>query len=157
MAALALLARRYDTSVAATVGYDEALSHLVQAGSDAILVPTRTEPCGLTQLYALHYGSPPIVRRTGGLADTVVDASGEALQDGTATGFSFDDPTAEGLRGALARALHLFPRRAAWRKLQRTGMSADFGWSRSAERYMELYESAVHGGASPSMDRASAE
>jgi starch synthase len=143
MAAIALQQERYPSSVGAMVGYDEGLSHLVQAGSDSILVPSRTEPCGLTQMYALRYGSPPVVRRTGGLADSVVDATEAALDAGVATGFSFDEPSAEGLRGALARAIDAYRQPARWKKIQRTGMVADYGWSRSAEAYASLYESLV--------------
>jgi len=138
---LRALARAFPGRVALREGYDESLSHLVQAGSDAILVPSRAEPCGLTQLYALRYGSPPIVRRTGGLADTVVDTSETTLSLGTATGFSFVDPTADALRTALSRALHLHGQPRTWQQLQTHGMLADFGWKRSAERYVELYDS----------------
>jgi starch synthase len=141
MALLAAGAERYPEQVGAMVGYDESLSHLVQAGSDSILVPSRSEPCGLTQMYALRYGSPPIVRRTGGLADSVVDATEQALREGFATGFAFDEPSVEGLRGALTRALDAYRQPTVWKKLQRGGMSADFGWSRSAETYANLYES----------------
>jgi starch synthase len=143
VAAIASQKARYPSSVGTMVGYDESLSHLVQGGSDAILVPSRTEPCGLTQLYALRYGSPPVVRRTGGLADSVVDATESALHAGIATGFAFDEPSPEGLRGALARAIEAYRQPALWKKIQRTGMSADFGWSRSAETYASLYESLV--------------
>jgi starch synthase len=135
------LSRAHPGRVSVHRGYDESLSHLVQAGSDVILVPSRAEPCGLTQLYALRYGSPPVVRRTGGLADTVVDTSESSLALGTATGFTFVDPTADALRGALSRALLLFGQRQAWRRLQLSGMRADFGWERSAESYASLYES----------------
>jgi starch synthase len=143
MTAIAAETARFPSSVGAMVGYDEALSHLVQGGSDAMLVPSRTEPCGLTQLYALRYGSPPVVRRTGGLADSVVDATDSALDSGIATGFSFDEPSAEGLRGALARAIDAYRQPTVWKKIQRTGMSADYGWARSAEAYASLYESLV--------------
>ncbi|HEX7668336.1 MAG TPA: glycosyltransferase, partial [Polyangiaceae bacterium] len=138
--ALQALARAHPGQVALTLGYDEALSHLMQAGSDGLLVPSRTEPCGLTQLYALRYGTPPIVRRTGGLADTVVDATPGARKAKTATGFSFDAPTAEGLKGALERALDLYENPAEFRRIQRAGMKADFGWAGPAQRYVELYE-----------------
>jgi starch synthase len=141
--ALQTLALQHPTQIAVTVGYDESLSHLMQAGSDAIVVPSRTEPCGLTQLYALRYGSPPVVRRTGGLADTVIDATDAARRSKTATGFVFDTPTADGLRGALERMLELYDRPPEFRRVQRTGMSADFGWSGPAERYVELYEALI--------------
>ena len=103
-------ARTYPGKVGVEIGYDEALSHLIIGGSDSILVPSRFEPCGLTQLYALRYGSPPVVRRTGGLADTVVDATEATLADGTATGFAFDDETPEALLGAVRRAVALYAR-----------------------------------------------
>ena len=98
--------------VAGQIGHAEDLAHLIQAGADSILVPSRSEPCGLTQIYALAYGSPPLVRRTGGLADTVVNAEPDAVAAGTATGFVFDDPTAAALGGTLAWAIDLFPRPA---------------------------------------------
>jgi starch synthase len=141
--ALRVLARRHPDHVAVTLGYDEALSHLMQAGCDGILVPSRTEPCGLTQLYALRYGSPPVVRRTGGLTDTVVDATATARKSRTATGFSFDVPTADGLKGALGRALELYEDTAEFRRIQRAGMRADFGWGAPARRYVELYEAMI--------------
>ena len=141
MEAIADAARRYPASVGAMVGYDESLSHLVQAGSDSVLVPSRAEPCGLTQMYALRYGSPPVVRRTGGLADSVVDADEATLRDGVATGFVFDEPSPWGLRSALARAIEVYRHAPLWKKLQRTGMAVDFGWQRSAEEYVSLYES----------------
>jgi starch synthase len=139
--ALQRLEEAYPTRVAAIRGHDEAIAHLVQGGADAILVPSRTEPCGLTQLYALRYGSPPVVRRTGGLADTVVDATAEALRSGVGTGFCFDDPTAAGLRGALERAVALYQQPVQWRQLQRAAMKADFGWGQSARKYADLYRS----------------
>jgi starch synthase len=139
--ALTALAERYPGRFTAIRGHDEGIAHLVQGGADAILVPSRTEPCGLTQLYAHRYGSPPVVRRTGGLADTVVDATEEALLRGTATGFCFVEPAAAGLRGALERALALHGAPLEWQKLQRAGMSADFGWGQSARQYADLYRS----------------
>ena len=141
MRAIADGAHRYPASVGAMVGYDESLSHLVQAGSDSILVPSRSEPCGLTQMYALRYGSPPVVRRTGGLAASVVDATPSSLREGTATGFSFDEPSAEGLREALRRAIETYRQAPLWKKLQRAGMEVDLGWARSAEAYRALYAS----------------
>jgi starch synthase len=121
------------------IGYDEGLSHLIIGGSDSILAPSRFEPCGLTQLYALRYGSPPVVRRTGGLADTVVDATAASLADGTATGFVFDDETPEALLAAARRAIALYGDREAWRRLMRRGMTRDFSWTAAARRYQSLY------------------
>ncbi len=141
--AISSFARQYPDRVAALVGYDEGLAHLVQAGSDSMLVPSRSEPCGLTQLYALRYGSPPVVRRTGGLADTVVDATDDARAAGTATGFDFVDDNADALRHAIERALRLYRGKTGWRALQRSGMSQNFGWGRSAGAYAALYESVI--------------
>ena len=123
------------------IGYDEPLSHLVQAGADAILVPSRFEPCGLTQLYGLRYGAVPVVARVGGLADTVVDANEAALADGVATGFQFAPVTGEALAGALDRAFDLWADQAAWRRLQVRGMTRSVGWQAAARRYLALYRS----------------
>jgi starch synthase len=125
--------------VGVEIGYDEALSRLIVAGSDVIVVPSRFEPCGLTQLYALRYGAPPLVRRTGGLADTVVDASPARLRDKTATGFMFDEATPQALAATLARAAAIYRSRPRWRQLMRTAMTRDFSWNQSARQYVELY------------------
>src|SRR5690606_26105050 len=126
---------RMDPSRSAVrLGYDEALAHRIIAGADAMLVPSRFEPCGLTQLYAMRYGTLPIVRRTGGLADTVRD-----VREANGTGFLFDAVDADALVGAAARALLLRRDAARWRGAVRTAMAADFGWSRAAERYAALY------------------
>jgi starch synthase len=135
--------RTYRGKIGIEIGYDEALSHLIIGGSDSILVPSRFEPCGLTQLYALRYGSPPVVRRTGGLADTVVDATEATLADGTATGFVFDDETPEALLEAIRRASALYGDRTAWRGLMRQGMIRDFSWTASARQYQALYRELV--------------
>jgi starch synthase len=125
--------------VGVAFGYDEALSHLIVAGSDAILVPSRFEPCGLTQLYALRYGALPVVRRTGGLADTVVDANAVTLADGTATGFSFDEETPEALLAAVQRAAELYRDPASWRRVVTRAMTRDFSWTAAARQYDVLY------------------
>ncbi|HEX2150457.1 MAG TPA: glycogen synthase GlgA [Stellaceae bacterium] len=135
--------RSYPGKIGIEIGYDEALSHLIIGGSDSILVPSRFEPCGLTQLYALRYGSPPVVRRTGGLADTVVDATKATLADGTATGFAFDDETPEALLDAARRAIALYGDKAAWQRLMRRGMTSDFSWTASARQYQALYRELV--------------
>lgn len=132
--------------VACVMDYDEKLSHLFQAGADAILMPSRFEPCGLTQLYGLRYGSLPIVSRVGGLADTVIDASEAALNDGVATGFQFAPPTAGALGLALSRVFELFAQPAAWQRVQRRAMTRDVGWQRPAERYAALYRRLVSTG-----------
>ncbi len=123
------------------IGYDEPLAHLIEAGADAFLMPSRFEPCGLNQIYSLRYGTLPIVRRTGGLADTVVDADADALALGTATGFVFDAATPAALLAAIDRALALFRRPSAWIGVMQTAMAQDYSWARSAQRYLDLYRS----------------
>jgi starch synthase len=137
--ALLSASARHRGRVAITVGYDEALSHLLQAGSDAILIPSRFEPCGLTQLIALRYGCVPIVTRTGGLADTVIDANAAAEAAGVATGFVFSPLTRDSLVQAAGRAVAVHARPERWRAMQRQGMKADVSWAASAERYAELF------------------
>lgn len=129
--------------VATKVGYDEALAHRLIAGSDVILVPSRFEPCGLTQMYGLRYGSLPLVRRVGGLADTVVDASESAIRDGRATGFTFDAATPAALEAAVARAIEARRHPELWRRLMRHAMGQDFSWDGSAARYLQLYSDAL--------------
>jgi len=126
--------------VGVALGYDEGLSHLIIAGSDSIVVPSRFEPCGLTQLYALRYGALPLVRRTGGLADTVVDANATTLAAGTATGFAFDAETPEALLAAIQRAVALYRDRASWRRMMHQAMTRDFSWRASAREYVALYQ-----------------
>jgi starch synthase len=129
----------YRGRVGVVLGYDEGLSHLIMAGSDSIVVPSRFEPCGLTQLYALRYGALPLVRRTGGLADTVVDANALTLADGSATGFAFDAETPESLLAAIGRATSLYADRASWQRAMRQAMTRDFSWDAAARRYLALY------------------
>jgi starch synthase len=137
---------RHPGRVGVVIGYNEPLSHLMQAGSDAILVPSRFEPCGLTQLYALRYGCIPVVARTGGLADTVIDANEAALSAGVATGVHFSPVDADALRIAVRRTLALHRDRKAWTAMQKQGMKSDVSWTRSAARYAELYRSLVPAG-----------
>ena len=120
------------------IGYDEGLAHLIQAGADALVVPSRFEPCGLTQLCALRYGTIPIVSRVGGLEDTIVDADDSAA-DGRQTGFKFGPVTTENLVSVLQRACAAFHDVAAWRRIQRNGMSTDVSWRNAASRYADLY------------------
>jgi starch synthase len=129
--------------IAVHIGYDEALAHLVQAGADALVVPSRFEPCGLTQLCALRYGSVPIVSRVGGLADTVNDVEAADLAVGASTGFLFGPGTDDALAGALRRAGKLFQDKQGWRKLQLNGMSTDVSWRDRASRYAALYREVV--------------
>jgi len=137
------LAARHPGRCAAVIGFDETLAHRIEAGADAFVMPSRFEPCGLNQMYSLRYGTPPIVRRTGGLADTVVDATRRTLADGSANGFVFDEPTASALDAALRRAVAAFADREPWRALQRAGMRADLSWDRAAGRYLEVYLDAI--------------
>lgn len=123
-------------------GYDEPLSHLMQGGADAILVPSRFEPCGLTQLIGLRYGTVPVVSRVGGLADTVIDANEAALADGVATGIQFAPVTAPALAEALNRTLALFADKELWSAVVSRAMSRDVGWDRAARHYLALYRDA---------------
>lgn len=124
---------------AVIIGYDEAMAHRLQAAADILLAPARFEPCGLTQLYALKYGTLPVVRRTGGLADTVVDVRASSIADRTATGFVFEEATADDLTAAIKRALSLFREPLVWRRLQLQAMTQNFSWSASAAQYAALY------------------
>jgi starch synthase len=139
--ALREAAQRHPGQVALTVGYDEALAHVIMAGADVIMLPSRFEPCGLTQLYGLRYGTLPLVRAVGGLADTVVDCSLENLEDGSASGFVFHDLDEPSLLAALRRAFALHRRRAEWRAVQRHAMDLRFGWDRAAAHYLRVYTS----------------
>jgi starch synthase len=134
-------ASRYPGKVGVKIGYDEALSHLMQGGGDAILIPSRFEPCGLTQLYGLAYGCVPIVARTGGLADTVIDANLAAIRQGVATGIQFSPLSPDALREAITRAVSLYTEGKPWKAMQRRGMAADFSWARSGALYASLYQS----------------
>jgi starch synthase len=136
-------AQRYPLSVAVRLGYDEAFAHQVFAASDVTLVPSRFEPCGLTQLYGLKYGSLPLVRRVGGLADTVVDCTLEDLAEHKATGFVFDRFAEFDFSRAVRRALTLYERPEHWQAVVRNAMQQDFGWQRSAARYLDLYRSTL--------------
>jgi starch synthase len=130
--------------VSVAIGYDEGLAHLIQAGADALVVPSRLEPCGLTQLCALRYGTVPIVSRAGGLEDTVVDAGEDVAVTGRRqTGFKFAPFTGENLARVLQRACATFHDVAAWRRIQRNGMSTDVSWRSPASRYADLYRSLV--------------
>ena len=120
---------------------DEALAHRFIAGGDVLAVPSRFEPCGLTQLYALRYGTLPLVRRVGGLADTVVDASVDHLAADRATGFAFAEASGEAVGRRIREACALYRQPAAWRKVQRRAMAQNFSWDDSAAHYAALYRS----------------
>lgn len=136
-------AERHPGRVGLFFGYDEALSHLVQGGGDAILVPSRFEPCGLTQLYGLAYGCVPVVARTGGLSDTVIDANPAAMAENSATGIVFAEANYDEFALAISRAIRLYADQSAWRRLQKSGMRANFDWSASAGAYARLYRRLV--------------
>ena len=134
-------ARDHSGQVAVKIGYDEALSHRIFAGADCILVPSRFEPCGLTQMYALRYGAPPLVADTGGLADTVIDANDAAIKVGVATGIRFSPLTAAALRSAIHRMCDLYADPPLWRHMQERAMKHPVGWGDSAKAYAALYQS----------------
>ena len=125
--------------VGCIIGYHEPLAHAMMAGADALLVPSRFEPCGLTQLYALRYGAVPVVARVGGLADTVIDANPMALSAGVATGVQFSPPTAERLAGAIARTAALYADPPGWSRMQLNGMATDVSWRGPARQYARLF------------------
>jgi starch synthase len=143
-AALAAAAASHSGRVAVRLGYDESLAHRMIAGADATIVPSRFEPCGLTQLYALRYGTVPVVRRVGGLADTVVHADKVALQGDVATGFMFGPATPAALAQALSQAVSAYRQPAVWRQLMLRGMAQNFSWAAAARQYLALYHEAHH-------------
>ncbi len=136
-------AERHPGRIAVRIGYDEDLSHRMQGGGDAILVPSRFEPCGLTQLYGLAYGCVPVVARTGGLADTVIDANPAALAAGVATGVQHGAVSYDSVSAALSRTVALYHRPDDWLRIQRNAMASDFSWQASGKAYAELYRSLV--------------
>lgn len=140
-AAMRALAAQHPGKVAARIGYDEDLSHRLFSGADVVLVPSRFEPCGLTQMYGLRYGTLPVVSATGGLADTVIGASPATLAAGTATGVVFHPTDALALRMALGRLLALYDDRKIWVQMQKNAMKHPVGWETSAAAYAALYES----------------
>ncbi|MGE5503515.1 MAG: glycogen synthase GlgA [Actinomycetota bacterium] len=132
-------AARHPHDVAVHIGYSEPLAHKLMAGGDMMLMPSRFEPCGLTQFYAFRYGTVPIAHATGGLADTVVDATYDSLMTGTATGFTFDHVNAGAFQWAIERALALYRQPEQWGRIVAGCVQQEFGWDRSAARYVELY------------------
>jgi starch synthase len=137
---LSFFAESYPDKIAITIGYDEALAHLLEAGADIFLMPSRFEPCGLNQLYSQRYGTVPLVRKTGGLADTVIDTFPETLSDNTATGFVFNEATSGTLMETIKRALIVYSQPETWKQLQSSGMQKDYSWNKSAKEYNVLYE-----------------
>ena len=136
-------AARHPGRVGVRFGYDESLSHRMQGGGDAILIPSRFEPCGLTQMYGLAYGCVPVVARTGGLADTVIDANVAALNQNVATGVQFTGVDYHALATAISRTVALYRDRRTWRSIQRNGMNSDFSWTRSGRVYADHYHRLV--------------
>ena len=121
------------------IGYNEPLAHLIEAGADAFLMPSRYEPCGLNQLYSLRYGTPPVARATGGISDTVVDCTPATLADGSGNGFLFAEATPADLLTAIRRAIECWRDRRQWRQLQHNGMRLDFSWQAGSRQYLNLY------------------
>ena len=130
------LAAAYPEKIGARIGFDETLAHLIEAGADMFLMPSQFEPCGLNQMYSMRYGTVPIVRAVGGLADTVTPK----------TGFSFQDYSPAALVGALQVALTAYAKPSTWRALQVAGMRQDFSWDRSAKEYVKIYDRALRKG-----------
>lgn len=134
------LASRYPGRVACQIGYDEGLSHRIMAGCDLFIMPSRFEPCGLNQMYGLRYGTPPLVNRTGGLADSVIDSNQESIASKQANGFVMHRAEPDELKMCITRALSYYAQEKLWQQIQRQGMSQELGWELSAKRYLELYE-----------------
>ncbi|MBP1648457.1 MAG: glgA, partial [Bacteroidetes bacterium] len=132
--------KKYPQKVAVALTFSNELAHLIEAGSDMFLMPSRYEPCGLNQLYSLRYGTIPIVRATGGLDDTIEDYNASA---GTGTGFKFKNYDSREMSRAVQRAVQAYADQAVWRKLMKTGMNKDFSWEASAKKYIQLYRSLV--------------
>lgn len=136
---LAMLALAYPGAIAVRMGFNERLSHLIEAGADCFLMPSRFEPCGLNQMYSQRYGTPPVVHATGGLKDTVVDCTPETLANDSASGFVFAPMTADNLLDTVKRAVETYHDKKTWQRLQKNGMAKDFSWNASATAYRELY------------------
>lgn len=134
-----VLAQRYLGKIAVVIGFDEGLSHQIEAGADMFVMPSRFEPCGLNQMYSQCYGTPPIVHATGGLVDSVVDCTAATLSDGTASGFVFSGMIAENLYATIERAVSLYHESGKWEALCQNCMAKNFSWEKSAEAYRALY------------------
>ena len=137
---LAGWADNYPEKIFFRQGYNEALSHRIEAGADIFLMPSMFEPCGLNQMYSQRYGTIPVVRRVGGLADTVIDSNPKTLSSGEATGIVFEQPTGHALLEAIKRAIKLYDNKKHWKQIQLAGMHQDFSWQNSAKQYIDLYE-----------------
>lgn len=137
------LAERFPGQIAVKLGFDEGLAHRIEAGADCFLMPSRFEPCGLNQMYSLRYGTPPLVRATGGLADTVVDVNEATLADKSANGFVVPDATPHALWETMERACATWHDKRRWQRLQQNGMRRDFSWTHAANEYIRLYRDAI--------------
>ncbi|MES2406568.1 MAG: glycogen synthase GlgA [Pseudomonadota bacterium] len=139
------LATEYPAQISVVIGYDEGLAHCIEAGADIFLMPSRFEPCGLNQMYSQRYGTPPVVHRTGGLADTVIDTTLATLADGSATGFMFEEATPAAFLAAVQRALISYRNPRQWKQIKKHAMARDFSWEGSARHYQKLYENILTG------------
>lgn len=139
-AALLKNANNYPDNFSVQIGYDEALAHKITAAADFFVMPSRFEPCGLNQMYSQRYGTIPIVRKTGGLADTVID--NQAIE-ANGTGIMFEHDNAEDLYQAIVRGLDLYKNKQVWETLQKNSMSQNFSWEKSAQQYLKLYSQAI--------------
>jgi len=137
------LAARHPGQIAVCLGFDEGLAHRIEAGADCFLMPSRFEPCGLNQMYSLRYGTPPLVRATGGLADTVVDVDDATLADKTASGFVLAEETPHALWLTMERVTRTWQDKRLWQRIQQNGMRRDFSWAPAAAEYIQLYRDAV--------------
>ncbi len=135
----AMLGQRFAHKVAARLEFSNRLAHRIEAGADIFVMPSRYEPCGLNQLYSLKYGTVPVVRATGGLADTITDLGDKSLAAGTANGFSFGEASALALSQALQRATNTYAQPEIWKQIVKIGMRQDWSWGQSARQYVELY------------------
>jgi len=133
------LADAFPGKIATVIGFDEALSHQIEAGADIFVMPSRFEPCGLNQLYSQRYGTPPVVHATGGLADSVVNCTKQTLANGTASGFSFKSMTEKNLLITIKRAIATYHNQSDWNALIGNCMAKDFSWAKSAEAYRDVY------------------
>jgi starch synthase len=137
------LAAAHPQSIGVKIGFDESLAHLIEAGADFFLMPSRFEPCGLNQMYSQRYGTPPVARATGGLADTITDCNAATLKAGTASGFLFKAADIESLFAAIQRALKIYGQPDALRAMRQAGMRRDFSWDASAKRYKEVFSALI--------------
>ena len=138
------LAQTYPQAIAVHIGFNEALSHLIEAAADCFLMPSRFEPCGLNQMYSQRYGTPPVAHATGGLVDTVVDCTSATLENGSASGFLFAPLSSDSLLNTIKRAVYTYHDKKTWQRLQENGMAKDFSWRTSAAAYQEIYRSLIN-------------